>query len=162
MPDIEPRSDVNTRLRSTDPTAHCGSCGFFRSQSGGKRLFARKFRKPSLAFLATYPRLSPRERGFFALRPPRVWMAPICKSFFVMSSGRLQSRVRPFGAVTRPLALMDSADRGLISWSGLEPTEAVRFLSICRMTDCAITYIYSCKLAARRNSTGHAATAACR
>ena len=62
----------------------------------------------------------------------------------------------------RPLALMDSADRGLISWSGLEPIEAVRFLSICRMTDRTITYIYSRKLAARSGLAGYAASAACR
>jgi hypothetical protein len=35
---------------------------------------------------------------------------------------------------------MDSTDLGLI-WSGLEPAEALRFLSIRRMTDCAITHI---------------------
>jgi hypothetical protein len=29
-----------------------------------------------------------------------VWMAPDLQEFFVMSSGRLQSCVRPFGAVT--------------------------------------------------------------
>jgi hypothetical protein len=45
-----------------------------------------------------------------------------------------------FGCGHVTLALMDSADLGLI-WSGLEPAEALRFLSIRRMTDCAITHI---------------------
>jgi hypothetical protein len=59
------------------------------------------------------------------------------------------ARISRCGHMT--LALMDSADRGLISWSGLEPTEAVNFLSICRMTDCAITHI---TLASLRHGDG--------
>jgi hypothetical protein len=43
------------------------------------------------------------------------------RAFFVKARGRLRSCVRPFGAVTYgPLALMDSAGRGLISWSGFK------------------------------------------
>jgi hypothetical protein len=50
---------------------------------------------------------------------------------------------------TQPLALMGSADRGRIGWPGSNATEAVRFLSIRRVTDCAITCFHSRKLAAR-------------
>jgi hypothetical protein len=55
-------------------------------------------------------------------RPPHVWMAPRhARAFFVKARGRLRSCVRPFCAVTYgPLALMDSAGRGLISWSGFK------------------------------------------
>jgi hypothetical protein len=41
--------------------------------------------------------------------------------FYVKRRGHLRSCVRPFCAVALgPLALMDSAGRGLISWSGFE------------------------------------------
>src|SRR3954466_15181612 len=50
---------------------------------------------------------------------------------------------------------MGSANRGLISWSGLGPSEAVRFLSIDRMTDFAITCFRSRKLTERRNLCWH-------
>jgi hypothetical protein len=55
-------------------------------------------------------------------RPPHVWMAPLMQELFcVKGRGRLRSCVRPFYAVTyEPLALMDSAGRGLISWSGFK------------------------------------------
>jgi hypothetical protein len=56
---------------------------------------------------------------------------------------------------------MDSADRGLISWPGSNATEAVRFRSIRRVTDCAITCFHSRKLAARPLE-GQAANAALR
>jgi hypothetical protein len=87
---------------------------------------------------------------------------PACKNFFrdeqwslaVMCPAFLRGR-------TQPLALMDSADRGLISWPGSNATEAVRFLSIRRVTDCAITCFHSRKLAAR-SLAGHAANAALR
>jgi len=73
---------------------------------------------------------------------------PACKNLFrdeqwslaVMCPAFLRGR-------TQPLALMDSADRGLISWPGSNATEAVRFLSIRRVTDCAITCYHSRKLA---------------
>jgi len=54
--------------------------------------------------------------------PPHVWMAPDMQEFFyVKRRSRLRSCVRPFCAVALgPLALMDSAGRGLISWSGFE------------------------------------------
>jgi hypothetical protein len=62
-----------------------------------------------------------RHRRLSILEPPHVWMAPELQEFFrVMNSGRLQSCVRPFSAVLHDLALMDSASRGLISWSGSE------------------------------------------
>ena len=44
----------------------------------------------------------------------------------------------------------------------LNPAEAVRFLSIRRVTDRAITCFHSRKLAARRGLAVHAAAAACR
>jgi hypothetical protein len=48
--------------------------------------------------------------------------APVMQELFcVKARGRLRSCVRPFCAVTYgPLALMDSAGRGLISWSGFK------------------------------------------
>jgi hypothetical protein len=36
-----------------------------------------------------------------------VWMAPSCKNYFVMSSGRLQSCVRPLCAVSYLTAGLD-------------------------------------------------------
>jgi hypothetical protein len=52
-----------------------------------------------------------------------VGMAPDMQELSnVKGRGRLRSCVRPFCAVAHgPLALMDSAGRGLISWSGFEP-----------------------------------------
>ena len=45
----------------------------------------------------------------------------------VMSrSSRLRSCVRPIGAASRPQALMDSADRGLISLSGSRSQETLQ------------------------------------
>jgi hypothetical protein len=44
---------------------------------------------------------------------------PTCKSFFVMWSLAVMCPAFLRG-LTWPLALMDSADRGLISWAGLE------------------------------------------
>jgi hypothetical protein len=49
-----------------------------------------------------------------------VWMAPGLQEIFSVRLGRLRSCVRPMDAVAHgPLALMGSADRGLISLSGL-------------------------------------------
>src|SRR6185312_14653714 len=55
-------------------------------------------------------------------RPPHVWMAPLVQELFCVNGrGRLRSCVRPVCAVVhKPLALMDSAGRGLISWSGFK------------------------------------------
>src|ERR1700692_4242905 len=64
----------------------------------------------------------------------------LARAFFVRSTGRLQSCVQPFGAISHdrwPLwfpqieALSVGRDRN--------PAEAVRLLSIRRVTDCAIT-----------------------
>ena len=87
---------------------------------------------------------------------------PACKNFLRDERWSLAVMCPAFlCGRTQPLALMDSADRGLISWPGSNATEAVRFLSIRRVTDCAITCFHSRKLTTCPLA-GHAANAALR
>ena len=62
-----------------------------------------------------------------ALVVSHVWMAPSLQVFCCVRLGRLRSCVRPVDAVAhRPLALMGSADRGLISLSGSKSLETLQ------------------------------------